>query len=455
MILRAMLLRIKMLSKRILATRFFREGIILQIGSFLNTGIGIVSSVALVRLLGADEYGRYVVVIASIHLISWVTDPSLDTTAITRVAPAVAKADRERILSSLAIYLRASFLFLVVFGFLVFPFVPFLMRNYFHAPTLVLPVWLWIVGNMTQIGSRFVILLLQSLRFSRSLVWFEFLTAIISNLFRIAFVVTGLGVLGLAIGYVVGGVLTFALATWWYRGLRLQESYIPSMTILLQSSLKVSIKDFVKQSLLVMFDRRLSSFLSVLLVLFLGRYATIREVGYYELAFGVATTAFLLTSGFSRLMQIQFPRSLAEGYVALRRHYFITSLAMGTLSFFLLALTAVLSPWIIPFLYGAEFSPVVPIIWVCALALVPVGFMTGNAAMYRLLPKGLTVSISLTVLQFAIGIIILSVGRFFLQPLTAVLTVLVSWGWILFFIHAAVIYVLLSRNINAQKSSAL
>lgn len=445
----------KTFSKRMLTTRFFREGTILQVGSFLNTGIATVSSVALVRLLGANEYGRYAIVIACINLVVWVTDPGLDTTALTCVAPVMAAVDRERILDALATYVRASIFFLIVLGFAIFPFIPPFMRSYFHAPSLVLPVWLWIIGNMLQLGSRFIILLLQSMRLTRSLVWFEFFTGIISNAFRIAFVFTGLGVLGLAAGYVVGGVGTCLLAAGWYRRLRLREYPVPSVSALLQRSRMVSMKDFVKQSFLVVFDRRLSGLPATLLVVFLGRYASAREVGYYGLAFGVATTAFLLMSGFSRLMQIQFPRSLAAGYASLRKHYLMTSLGTGGLSFLFLVGTALLSPWVVPLVYGAEFSPVVSIVWVCVLALVPVGFTMGNSATYRLLPKGLTVSIGLTILQVVVGVVLLLVGHFFLQPITTVLMVLMVWGWIGVPTHFLVIYRMLSKSVLQEKASAV
>jgi O-antigen/teichoic acid export membrane protein len=227
--------------KQLFATRFFREGTMLQIGSFLNTGLSTLASILLVRTLGADEYGKYVIVIASIGLISWVTDPGLDIGALTRLAPQAASQERMAIEESLAIYVRASLIFLVGIGFAVFPFVPLLMDQYFHAPALVIPVLLWIMGNMTQVATRMIVLVLQAFRFSCSLVWFESLSTLVSNLFRIVGVVMGFGVVGVATGYVVGGIVTAVIALYWYRATRKYTPSLPSIRHLVTRVRRVSI----------------------------------------------------------------------------------------------------------------------------------------------------------------------------------------------------------------------
>ncbi len=441
--------------KQLFATRFFREGTMLQIGSFLNTGLSTLASIILVRTLGADEYGKYVIVIASISLISWVTDPGLDIAALTRLAPQAASGERPAIQESLAIYVRASLLFLVGMGFVVFPFVPLLMQRYFHAPALVVPVLFWITGNMTQIATRLVVLVLQAFRFSRSLVWFESISGLISNIFRILGVISGFGIVGLAFGYMVGGAVAAVIALYWYRATRKNNPDIPPVRSLLQQTRQVSMGEFVKQSLIIMFDRRLSSLLPTLPVFFLGRYATVQQVGYYELAFGVATTGFLLVSGFSRLIQIQLPRSFAQGYVVLRKHYLQSALGTGFLSLIILSVIGLSSSWLVPFVYGNEFRPAVPIVWACVIGLIPVGFMTGNGSMYRLLPRGLSISICMTIGQLAVGVAILWIGRLFTQPLTAVLAMLIVWGWAGLFLHAIILQILLARKINAEKKMAI
>jgi PST family polysaccharide transporter len=437
--------------KQLFATRFFREGTMLQIGSFLNTGLSTLASILLVRTLGADEYGKYVIVIASIGLISWVTDPGLDIGALTRLAPQAASQERMAIEESLAIYVRASLIFLVGIGFAVFPFVPLLMDQYFHAPALVIPVLLWIMGNMTQVATRMIVLVLQAFRFSCSLVWFESLSTLVSNLFRIVGVVMGFGVVGVATGYVVGGIVTAVIALYWYRATRKYTPSLPSIRHLVTRVRRVSISAFVKQGLVIMFDRRLSGLLPMLPVFFLGRYATLQQVGYYELAFGVATTGFLLVSGFSRLIQIQLPRSFAQGYVVLRKHYLQSALGTGLLSSVILGAIGLSASWLVPFVYGAEFKPAVPLVWACIIGLIPVGFMTGNGSMYRLLPRGLSISICMTIGQLVVGVAILWIGRLFMQPLTAVLAMLIMWGWVGFVLHGIILQILLARKINAEK----
>jgi ABC-type uncharacterized transport system permease subunit len=57
----------------------------------------------------------------------------------------------------------------------------------------------------------------------------------------------------------------------------------------------------------------------------------------------------------------------------------------------------------------------------------------------------------MTIGQLVVGVAILWIGRLFMQPLTAVLAMLIMWGWVGFVLHGIILQILLARKINAEK----
>ena len=428
---------------------FVRDSLILQVGTLFGTGLSILTSIIIARLLGVITYGEYALLGALLGVLTIFTDAGMDSAGLTKFSEAYEKKEREPSENILAAYLKVSALFIVGIGFLLVLFAPFIAgRFYGNAEIGQLARW-WLVGNMFLIPATFVILVLQAKRFMKSLVAFEAVGDFSKSLGKIVFLLAGYGLLGVVFGQLIAAIFIAVLSVMLYARLYQKDSFLPRWGVLLQKSISVNIKKFLRFGIGISLNKNLGNFTTLLPVLFLGYFAAPAEAGFYRIAFSYTTLPYVLLGGVSRLMGVQYPQSLAHGAANLRQKFLKSSFYAGLISIGLLVLFVLAGPFLVQLVYGSEYSITARLILPLAITLLPVGFTVGMGSIYRALDI-VRINTALGIVFLIASVVLVYFLLPILSPLRIVFVVMGILNYTSIFVHFPIVLQYLNKEIKRE-----
>ncbi len=355
--------------RRYWESKFVRDTLALQIGKVGVTGLSIISSILVFRLLGAETYGVWALVQSFFTIWQTLNFSGVGISTSTRLGIAVGRQDEAEVLNLMAFYVLVSGLWALLITVLIAALGPSLARLAYDgvARVGVLAAWL----SLTVLPDalyNLVIISLQARRHMRSL-------AVLQLVNQAVLVACTLGALvisptpeGLVISRLVYSLSTLLIALGFYRHLRQRGLVFPRWRQIIGAVRIVSPRPYWRFGVVNALDKNLANLFTEVPLQLVGVFSGPIAAGYLELGFRAMTIPGLLTSAVFDNLQAVVPQAVGRGdYAALWRNFrrVLGVIALGAAGFYLLF--ALLVPVFVPPLFGEEAVPAVPVITVLSL----------------------------------------------------------------------------------------
>lgn len=431
--------------KNFIKISFVRDVGILQTGKFFSILLGVVSSIALARLLQPELYGIYGLIFAFVGLVGVFTDWGGSYASLTLLAEAYAKKDKEEVKNILTYFIKITFLTIGTIGILSFIFAPFLTELIYQdrqvgqwARIILLAVFIGIFYNL-------LVIVLQSIRRIKKLTILESLNKVAYLIFPVGLLWIGFGLAGVIWGHFISSFIFLILSFWFYSFLAGKNEYLPFFKEIFSNFRKVKISKYFKFGFLIAIDKNIGRFLSLLPVLLLGYLSSPAEVGYFKIAMGYISVPSLILGPISRLLTVQLPKSKTHGLNILKGHFFKTAFYSGALAALMIIPFVVLAPFLINLFYGAEYSPSIRLVYYLSILIILSGFSVGLGAFYRTVNR-MNISIIINICYVISTILLIFILVRFYNPLIAIVLSLVICSILSFTLNFYVIKRIFDKN---------
>lgn len=350
-------------------SKFVRDTLTLQLGKIGVTGLSVVSSVLVFRLLQADAYGTWA--LAQSFLVVWnsfnLTGVSISTS--TRLAIAVGARAEGELLNLLAFYVQVSTAWAVALTMLLALLGPLIARLvYAGDPRVgVLAVWL----SLTELPDalyNMVIISLQSRRDMRVLAVLQTVNQFVLVICVLAALAVSPTPEGMVISRLMYSTSTMVIALVVYERLRTQGVVFPPLRGIFRHVTKVSPRPYWRFGVLNAVDKNVHNLFLAVPLQVVGVMTGSVAAGHLDLALKAMTIPAMLSSAIFDNLQAVIPQAVGRGDFAWLWHNFrriLGILAVASVGFY--TAIAVAAPLLVPLVYGPEAIPVVPVISVLVI----------------------------------------------------------------------------------------
>ncbi|MBI2587694.1 oligosaccharide flippase family protein [Candidatus Azambacteria bacterium] len=365
---------------------FIRDAVTLQAGSVVSTGLSFVASLVYARVLGAELFGTYSLVIAFAGIVAVFFDLGATYSASTLLSEAVAKEDPAEIKSILGYYLKLSALVSFAVGAIAILLAPFISRvAYGRSDVGEFARWV-ILGQAVLFLFVFLTLVLLAARRMRLLTILENTQRFLEKALPIILVLLGFGILGIVFGILAAALIMAIVGLLLYVRFTRTNPFFPPLKELFGKLRTFSMKKYFWFGVQIAVDKNLGDLMSMIPVLLLGAFAARATVGHYRIAFAYMTLPLILLTPIGRLLVVHLPQVKARtGLAQARAQFWRASLASGALAALLVIPFVVLGPFLVRLFYGEEFLPAIPLTYWLIPYPVILGFGVGLGAMFRTL----------------------------------------------------------------------
>lgn len=362
---------------------FFKDIAILQAGALFSTGLAFVGSVIFTRFLGPSKYGIYGLVFAFTGLVGMFMDVGTGYAGVTLVAEAYAKKDLQEVKNILTYFIKVDFLTNFIIGGTGLLFAPYL-TNILYGNSQI-GVYAQLVLGAMIIRSMFSMLVavLHSTRKIASLTTVENANKFFYKFLPIVFVLSGMGVLGIAFGHFITAAIFLIFSVVFYGYISKRDELLPSLKEVIFNPNKVPMWKYFKFGFQIAIDKNLTACFSLLPMTFLGMFLADYQVGYFKLALSYITIPVVLIGPVSRILNVQLPKSQLISKKLLKEHFVKTSLCSMAITTLLVIPFVLMAPILIKAFYGAEFIPSIKIAYLLSFYVVIYGLGTGIGPVYR------------------------------------------------------------------------
>lgn len=331
-----------------------------QAGSIAMTLIGFASSIVYARFLGVEQYGVYAVVSSFAGLVGIVGSFGQETTLVTFLAEAAGKRHEEEIHRVLRYFLQSSAVSSLTFVLLAIaaPALADMLQDDASIGTL---SRILLMNSALQFAPVLAFLTLQLEHRVGLVALFENIRSLAQLLLATALLVLGLGVKGILLAGLTVSAAYVPLSLMLYRSSARALGF-PSLCSLLQNILAGGTSTYIRQGLWIAMDRNVSTNIYPhLFFLVLNSTTSLQVVGFFRLALRLAQLPLqLLMPGITRVSAVTIPMIAGRDRRALKSA--CVKLLKGTMGLMVLAAicAALLVPPLLPYVYGAAFTPSVP-----------------------------------------------------------------------------------------------
>lgn len=365
--------------------KFVRDTVILQAGDMLNLGVAFVTSVMLARLLSPSGYGVYALITSLFGMLSFTGDLGLAPATITQLAESLSGNDREAGAEYCGYFVKLSLVLGLALAGLGVTVGPVAADQLYGKPEIGLMAGLLLLDQLLGLPRNLVRVAWQAGRMMNYLAVFEVCRGVLRFLLIGLFLLLGYGVWGVVAAELIGAVVASLVGWRFYAALgRDQTSAFPTWGQTLSQAVRVPLSKHFGFGLKIILDRNVVRILEAAPFLILGRFAATTEVGFLRLAWGAINLPLSLLTALANNLAARLPQLSAQGDLAgFWRTFFKSSLAGGAISVTGVGLFCLLAPWLVRLLYGEDYLPAVPYIYILALGAAGSGFFAGIGALYR------------------------------------------------------------------------
>lgn len=394
---------------------------IFQTSSSANQIINALSSIILARILGPTKYGVYSLIFIFISLVT-IADINFNKTAIVLLPEAYAAKNKEEVRKILTYLFKIRlYVYLPIYAFLIMA-APLLTDYLYQNRQIGELARLILAAAYLSSFTDILNLNLESRREIKSLALVENSTIFLKNLLPIAFILLGLEIFGLALGYALALIiisLTSFIIYWiWSR----KDEYLPPFSFLIKNLNNVKITYNFNFNFSMILDNKLGNFWSGLPLLILSLITGPAIISFWKIAYSYVTLPLVLLGSISRLLNIKFPQDKVKDIDLLKKNFYFSSLITGLIYIILSLPFIFLARYLIPFFYGSEFNPAVKISYWLAISFISSGFGIGFGPIYRAARK-IHLSVIFSALRALTGILIF-ISSYFIFKFSGLTSVL-------------------------------
>lgn len=382
---------------------FLRHAALLQLGSFLQYGVGAILPIAVARFLGPGQYGVWALISALSGLFVLFFDVGQRNGTIVLAAAAYARHDREGFVGALRSYLKTTVVVFLVLGIPALLAARYLGEALYQRGELGGYVRILILASFVGSSLLLVTIPLQIVRRVRLLAALENIDQAARTLFVVIFLLSGAELWGVVFGQLVGAIVSAGLALWLYHRLVAGAVFLPALAELGRKVFGQRLSSYLRFCLPIALDKNLADFYQTAVVLILGRLVATDQVGFFNIALGYISASLFILGPVSRLLHDQFPKDQARDPRVLRRNFLRVSVVSGLVAGGAALVLVFAGPFLVRLFYGAAFEGTISLIAPLWLYATMSGFGVGLGGLYRTLNLT-SFTVKLHVVVLAIGI---------------------------------------------------
>jgi len=405
------------LVRRLLARRFAREVLTLQVGSFATMGIQFISSVVIANLLNPEPFGVYYQARSLLDLVTMLANLAVGQALITPLAAAVARKDGEESLKILAYFLKVGMAVALAESALGLAGGPLLGKIVLDDPAIGdLSRVLFLTPPLT-VFFNMVVLALQSARQVGKLALLENGALMATSILNLAVVALGGGVTGLLYSVAFVPILTSTAALLVYSRTLPRTGVFPSLWAILRAAPGIPVRRYFAFSALVSVDKNIANLISLAPTVLLGRLSSDAEVAYFRVAQNLTLTLLSVPmSPISRNLYAKLAEVRAKfGDERVGKALVQVTLGSLAISVTLAAGLMVAAPFIIR-IYKPAYLPALGAMYGLGVRCALLGFGVGLGPLYQVL-NVMPLAIAS---KIAPAVVMIGVGAMLIGPMGAV-----------------------------------
>lgn len=377
------------LVRRWLDRKIVRDVGLVQIGETFNLGVSFVTSVLLARLLEPSGYGVYALIYALYGMLTLTGDLGLGPATVTKLSASLAGGRREDSAELAGYFIKLSLVLgggLTILGLAVGPAAA---GAVYHNRAIGWLAALLVANLIIGLPRNLARVIWQSSRMMGHYAGIEIARGVVRLGLVLALVLAGWGVAGAVAAEVIStlaaSVASIPLLT---RLTRRSKGSLPGWGEMLAQARQVPLGKHFAFGLKIVIDHNVVRVLEAAPFLILGAVGSTAAVGWLRVAWGAINLALNALQAIARNLAVRLPQLRETGEIdRLGRIYYQAALAGLAISLTGVGLLALLAPWLVKLVYGAQFLPAVEFIRVIAPAACLSGFFLGLGSLYRALDR--------------------------------------------------------------------
>lgn len=389
--------------KTLATHKFVRQTLFFQAAAAAGTFAQAVVSVVLARRLGPQDYGIYALAFSVASIASIVLASGAQDAVTPHIMRAWTGGDAPTIRRTLGFLLKFIALTACAVALAAVALPVITGHAYGNAAvghyasiilvaSLVSTSFFALTSLMLQVSGR--IAALSALAFVDQILRYGAVVVLVLG---------GYGLLGAALGHLIGAIVVAGIAAGIWAWLARRHVYVPRLRELPQQGQAASLTEHLGSSAWVSADRGLAMLYGALPVAVSGLFLPSAQVAYFKIALGYLQIGFMLLGPISVLLNTEFPRLQAVHGGKIRSHFLRVSLggmALSTIGSLCMVLVA---PKVFHLLYGDQYAASIPYVMGFLGLGVVYGLGIGLGSMWRAIGK-VRVSILINLVTLGLGI---------------------------------------------------
>lgn len=394
--------------KQIIERKLFKDTVAFQAQIFASIVISLLTSIALTRILGKDDYGAYSMVIYIFNLLNIGRYISPGTAIINRIAEANAAKKPDEIKEAIVYYLKVS---LITGGLVAISgaaFGPALAKLIYGKEVAHLAIRLIFLSVFLSIISDLTIVVFQGMRMMLHFAVFNTIQLVMRLVLITAFLLMRLGVPGVVYAYLFSALLSSLIGILFLHKARKDgNAFIPDIHDIFFSIPRVNLNKHFSFMTITSLNKQATTLISIVPALMLGRYAEKSEVGFYNLALHITGALWSVFSGFAgNLLPYLSELKSRDNLKLLIERFRKITIFSGCASIVIAGVFALIAKFAIQFVYGKDFLPVATVVYVMLVQYVLCSFGIAANSYYivtRRVLFALLSKIALLILSIPVG----------------------------------------------------
>lgn len=362
--------------RQIIGRKLFKDTVAFQAQTFASIIISLLTSIALTRILGKDDYGTYVMVIAVFNLLNIGRYISPGIAVINRIAEANASKKPNDIKEAIGYYLKVSLITGGLVAILGAALGPALAKLIYGKEVTHLAVRLIFLSVFLSIFSDLTIVMFQGMRMMLYFAVFNTGLLTIRLCLIAALLFFGYGVTGVVAGYLISAIIgSMSAIVIMQKARKNNAENIPAINEILASVSRARLGAHLRLVSLTSLNKQTTTLIGIIPVLLLGRYAAKSEAGFYNLGLHITATLWSLFLGFAgNLLPYMSEIKGRNNMTLLKKRFKKITLYSGLAAIVIAVPFALVIRFAILVVYGQDYLPVVPVVYVMLPQYIMCGF---------------------------------------------------------------------------------
>ncbi|MFA5022533.1 MAG: oligosaccharide flippase family protein [Patescibacteria group bacterium] len=417
-------------------SRFVKDIFKLQAGSIFSRLLSVFSAIVFARVLGANDYGIYSLIFGFVSVATIFMGVEGGSVVLILLPQAYARGDRTEIKNIISYFIKVNLATSLVIGALIILIAPLLTQWWYHDYNIGSLARIVLAGAILSSFSDSLLLCLQAVRKIKHYVIVSTLNSFLAVIIPLVLVFF-FGLSGIVWGNFFNNFIFFTIAIIIYGVWIKSNPLLPKYHEIVSGIFTVKIKKYFSFGFSMLVDKKIASFYSSLPLMILGAFVAPATVGYFKIAVKYIGLIGVLTKPIANLLMVQLPKSLVDGAVVFKKNFEKVSFYTPLLSIPFIIVAVIAAEFLVVTLYGSEYRPVVPLVYLLAIGPVLNGVGIGIGSAFRVLNK-VKGSIIINIFILALG---LPLVYYSIKYFGVVAAALVNMLWPLVSIIICFIYV--------------